>query len=156
MFLTGERIACITGARGAQIQPAGVDLRVDKVFKFTGRGQILVDGKKTAPVEEIPTDNNGSWILEPGAYKIRFLDPVRVPTWAVGFCYPRSSLLRSGVTVECAVWDPGYYGRGEALLIVANPHGFLLERGARVAQLVYAVLEGRAQGYKGSYQGENL
>ena len=156
MFLTGDRIACITGARGAQIQPAGIDLRVDKVFKFTGRGQLLADGKKIAPVEEIPTDRSNTWILEPGAYKIRFLDPVKVPTWAVGFCYPRSSLLRSGVTVECAVWDPGYNGRGEALLVVANPHGFILEHGARVAQLVYAVLEGEAQGYKGSYQGENL
>ena len=155
MFLTGDRLACIIGAGGTQIQPAGVDLRVDKIFKFTGWGEVRREGKKTAPVEELPAED-GLWSLEPGAYKVRFMDPVKVPTWAVGFCYPRSSLLRSGVSLECAVWDPGYHGRGEALLVVWNPNGFRLEHGARIAQLVYAILEDEARGYSGSYQGENL
>jgi dUTP pyrophosphatase len=100
---------------------------------------------------------NGLYRLQPGAYKVRFLDVVSVPPDAVGICYPRSTLLRMGIAISCAVWDPGYMGRGEALMIVANPHGAVIEQGARVAQMVFIRLESRPSSlYSGSYQGENL
>ena len=69
---------------------------------------------------------------------------------------PRSSLLRCGVTINMAVWDAGYSGRGQALLTVFNPHGFKLQKNARVAQLVFFQLAAETEGYNGTYQGENL
>jgi dUTP pyrophosphatase len=61
-----------------------------------------------------------------------------------------------GLHVPTAVWDAGYGGRGETVLVVTNPHGVRLERGARIAQLVLWRLAGpAAQQYAGRYQGEN-
>ncbi|HLB27762.1 MAG TPA: deoxyuridine 5'-triphosphate nucleotidohydrolase, partial [Dehalococcoidales bacterium] len=69
---------------------------------------------------------------------------------------PRSSLLRCGVTVNTAVWDAGYSGRSQSLLVVYNPLGFRLQKDARVVQLVFFRLTGETEGYKGAYQGENI
>jgi len=69
---------------------------------------------------------------------------------------PRSSLLRCGVTVGTAVWDAGYEGRSQSLLVVYNPRGFRLQKNARVAQLIFMRLSGKTEGYKGAYQGENI
>ena len=69
---------------------------------------------------------------------------------------PRSSLLRCGVTVNTAVWDAGYSGRSQSLLVVYNPLGFRLQKDARVVQLVFFRLTGETKGYQGKYQGENL
>jgi len=70
---------------------------------------------------------------------------------------PRSSLLRSGVSVHTAVWDSGYQGRSQALLVVHHPAGYRVQQGARLMQLVFWRLGSAVeQGYQGKYQGENL
>ncbi len=146
----------ITPVTSQQVQPAGIDLRVSKIFMFNGKGYLGVDSKQLAETTELEPNEN-RWILEKGAYKIRFAEIVSVPEEAVGFCYPRSSLLRMGASLLCAVWDPGYKGRGESLLIVENPHGIEIEVGARIAQLVFIRLVEKPQKtYDGSYQGENI
>jgi dUTP pyrophosphatase len=74
----------------------------------------------------------------------------------MALAYPRSSLLRCGVTLHTAVWDPGYSGRAEALLVVHNTHGFRLGRAARIAQLVFTRLgDSVDRPYEGRYHGEN-
>lgn len=146
----------VAGASPEQVQPAGVDLRVGSIYALNGEGVLLRSHRRVpqgVPVE--PRD--GVWHLEPGAYRVRFLDEVYVPAGSVGFCYPRSSLLRMGAVLHCAVWDPGYRGRGEALLVVHNPYGVVIGEGARVAQLVLLRLAGLAGSvYRGYYQGEGL
>ena len=94
--------------------------------------------------------------LAPGPYVITFNEVVHLPNNVMALARPRSSLLRCGVTVENAVWDAGYSGRSQALLVVHNPAGFRLERNARVAQLVFFYLSSTTEGYQGVYQGENL
>jgi dUTP pyrophosphatase len=59
-----------------------------------------------------------------------------------------------GLTVPTAVWDAGYNGRGEGLVIVCNPHGVRLQRGARIAQLVLFQLTQATRAYAGRYQNE--
>ena len=67
------------------------------------------------------------------------------------------SASSSPVSVYSAVWDPGYSGRAEALLVVHNPHGFGLKQGARVVQLVFTRLgEPVASRYKGRFHRENI
>ena len=95
--------------------------------------------------------------LSPGPYLVTFNEVVNLPNHIMALGRPRSTLLRSGVTVHTAVWDAGYHGRSQAMLTVANPHGFRLELGARIMQLVFLPLAGPAgEGYQGVYQGENL
>ena len=59
-------------------------------------------------------------------------------------------------TLECAVWDPGYEGRSEALLIVRNEHGVTFKRNAKIGQMVFIRLSEDAKSlYDGVYKGEN-
>ena len=82
---------------------------------------------------------------------------INLPTDVMALGRPRSSLLRSGVTVGTAVWDPGYQGRSQCLFVVHNNAGFRLERNARIIQLVFFHLDSPSEmGYQGIYQNENL
>jgi len=139
-----------------QIQPAGIDLRIGEIHVFQEHGFLGVRGRKIPTSKPLESEGD-KWLLKPGYYKIVFMDAIAIPSNAVGMCFPRSSLLRMGVTLGCAVWDPGYRGRGEALLIVGNPHGVEIEVGARVAQLVFIrVYPQLGERYSGIYQGERL
>ncbi|MEO3993769.1 MAG: deoxyuridine 5'-triphosphate nucleotidohydrolase [Desulfurococcaceae archaeon TW002] len=139
-----------------QLQPAGIDLRVSQVFKFRGVGILGFDERRLPETEEVLPEN-GYWNLDQGVYKIRFAEVVELPRDVLALCFPRSSLLRSGVLVSCTVWDPGYVGRGEALMHVINPHGIKLGVGSRVVQLIFFKLNKAVEkAYEGFYKGENL
>jgi len=93
----------------------------------------------------------------PGHYLVTFNEVVSLPRWLMALGRPRSSLLRMGVSLHTAVWDAGYGGRSQALLVVHNVAGFRLQRDARIAQLVFFPLSAPDdRGYDGGYQGENL
>lgn len=153
MFKSGAFVADALGdLRDGQVQPNGVDLTLGAVYEQVSPGRIDRDGKRVGDREELtPTD--GVYGLEPGGYVVGYGERVVVPRNHVGFVLPRSSLLRNSCTLDTAVWDAGYEGRGEGLLEVH--HAIELERGARIAQFVLA--DAAHEGtYEGSYQRENL
>ena len=159
MFLTGRAIAelVVQNHKPSAIQPAGVDLSVGAIELIRAPGLLGEDSRVVPAGETLEPGPDGFYTLAPGAYRVRFAERVSIPRWGVGFCLPRSSLLRMGAYLACAVWDPGYRGIGASLLVVHNPHGLRLERGARVAQLVVARLESLPHStYTGLYQGEGL
>ncbi len=141
----------------SQFQPAGVDITLQRVLKFSSGGKIDFDNseRKISETEDVPFEDE--WVeLPSGSYKVIFNEYVKIPADAAAVCFPRSSLLRSGITLECAVWDPGYEGRSEALLVISNPHGAKLKKNAKIGQLVFIKLSGPAgETYQGAYQGEN-
>lgn len=135
-------------------QPSGVDLTVDQIYAFAFEG-ILEDGIREMPVKEILPDKNGYWRLERGAYLVRYGEIVEIPRNAIGLVFSRSSLMRIGCTIQTAVWDPGYRGRGVGLLIVMNPYGVRIKRGSRIAQLIF--ISSRAKNvYSGRWQEEGI
>jgi len=139
------------------VQPNGVDLSLDAVWEFAGRGSLGVDqADRTLPGQAELASAAGGWLeLAPATYGIRYAEWVEVPRDCGGLCFPRSSLLRMGVSVPTAVWDAGYAGRGSGLLVVSNRHGVRIQRGARIAQLVLFRLSEAAQAlYAGQYQHE--
>lgn len=140
-----------------QYQPAGIDVTLKEIYEFKEAGKIDFDNSERKISEVNPlTFENDEVTLKPGAYKVIFNEYVKIPKNLVGFCFPRSSLLRCGVTLECAVWDPGYEGRSEALLLVQNPHGIILKKNAKIGQMVFSHLVAESEDeYKGKYQGEN-
>jgi len=141
---------------GVQVQPAGVDLTLRSVFRFTSAGYIGFKDKELPRVEEIRPEN-GVWTLPPGVYKIMYNEVIEVPRDSIGLAFPRSTLLRLGVDIRCAVWDPGYKGRSVSLLVVHNPYGVKLREGARIAQLVFIKLaKPPSKVYRGDYYLENI
>ncbi len=140
-----------------QVQPHGIDLSVARLFRFLSGGEVGFESAETSlpEVEEVPFDTAGWVFLSPGAYRVRLAERVNLPLDVFAIARPRSSLLRMGVHVGTALWDAGYSGQGEALLVVHNPHGLRIRRRARIVQLVFFRLDAPPrEGYTGRYQGE--
>lgn len=144
---------------GIQIQPNGIELTLSRIEVHEGAGAIAFDNaeRKLPETETIDFDGDGWVQLQKGSYKIVFNEIVNIPKDLAAIAKPRSSLLRCGVTVETAVWDAGYSGRSESLLVVFNNNGFKLRKNARVLQLLFFRLGKEVrEGYSGVYQKENI
>ncbi len=142
-----------------QLQPNGVELTLQRVEVHESSGSIAFDNseRKLPQTKALDFDSDG-WIRLPkGSYKIVFNEIVNIPKNIAAIAKPRSSLLRCGATIEAAVWDAGYSGRSESLLIVYNENGFKVQKNARVLQLLFFRLcEEVKKGYSGIYQNENV
>lgn len=141
-----------------QVQTNGFDLTLREVALLQSAGRITEKNSRRLVSDLAPLvfDGLGFIDLMPGPYIITYNEIVHVPRDIMALARPRSSLLRCGVTVGTAVWDAGYSGRSQSLLVVHNPLGFRLQRNARIVQLVFLKLTGETEGYRGTYQGENV
>ncbi|MFH1381798.1 MAG: deoxyuridine 5'-triphosphate nucleotidohydrolase [Chloroflexota bacterium] len=142
----------------AQLQPNGFDLTLREICLLQSAGQLAVDNnqRQVSALAPLVFDGLGFIDLIPGPYLITFNEIVHLPDNIMALGRPRSSLLRCGVTVGTAVWDAGYSGRSQALLVVYNTQGIRLQQNTRVMQLVFFRLTGATEGYHGTYQGENI
>jgi dUTP pyrophosphatase len=142
-----------------QVQPNGIELTLQRVEIHEGSGAIAFDNseRKLSQTKAMDFDAK-DWIhLPKGSYKIVFNEIVNIPKNIAAIAKPRSSLLRCGATVETAVWDAGYSGRSESLLVVFNENGFKIKKNARVLQLLFFRLGKEVkEGYCGVYQNENI
>jgi dUTP pyrophosphatase len=143
---------------GEQLQPNGVDFTLRDIFSMQSAGKIAVSNKERVVSTQfkLTFGDDGFIHLPNGIYSITYNEIVNLPKNVMALATPRSSLLRCGVTVNTAVWDAGYSGRSESLLVVYNPEGFDLQKNARIVQLVFFQLTGETEGYNGTYQGENI
>jgi dUTP pyrophosphatase len=141
-----------------QIQPNGVDLTLESVWRIGGAGTLgRTNAERVIPDRLLIEPSPDGWYdLAPGTYIIRLAETVALPLDVMAFGRPRSSLLRSGAALHTAVWDAGYQGRSESLLVVYGVEGIRLARGARVLQLVFQRLDRTSHAYSGTYQGENI
>ncbi len=141
-----------------QLQPNGIDLTLREVASLQSPGKIAINNNQRLVSNLAPLvfDESGFIDLMPGAYIITYNEIVHLPNNVMALARPRSSLLRCGVNVGTAVWDAGYSGRSQSLLVVYNAQGFCLQRNARIIQLVFFRLTGDTEGYHGIYQNENI
>ena len=143
-----------------QLTPNGFDLTVAQVHGFIGSGsldfsnkeRVLPQTEELKPVKASPADSHGWWSLPRGAYKVVTNETVQLPKDVIGIACPRSSLLRMGAFTQTGVWDAGFKGRSEFVLIVENPAGIRLKENCRVVQLVFTHINETAVGYNGMYQ----
>ena len=142
-----------------QTQMCGIELTLQRVERFLSAGALAYDNKERQlpKIEPLEFDESDWIMLEQGSYLVTFNEIVSIPKDIAALARPRSSLLRSGATLETAVWDPGYRGRSQSLLVVYNPQGLRLKKNARLMQLVFFRL-GKAtdKTYSGVYQNENI
>lgn len=141
-----------------QLQPNGFDLTLREVALMQSPGRIAVANNQRLVSDLAPLvfDGLGFIDLMPGVYSITYNEIVHMPNNITALATPRSSLLRCGVMIHTAVWDAGYSGRSQSLMVVFNPQGFRLQRNARIVQLVFFQLTQETEGYRGTYQGENV
>ncbi|MBN1160420.1 MAG: deoxyuridine 5'-triphosphate nucleotidohydrolase [Dehalococcoidales bacterium] len=141
-----------------QVQANGFDLTLREVAAVRSAGTIAVSNgaRVLADLSPLAFAADGFIDLAPGVYMVTYNEIVHLPRNIMALGRPRSSLLRCGVNVGTAVWDAGYEGRSQSLLTVHNPHGFRVQKDARITQLVFMELTGESEGYNGAYQGENM
>ncbi len=141
-----------------QVQPNGIDLTLREAALLQSSGKIAVSNSQRLVSDLAPLvfDGLGFIDLIPGAYIITYNEIVHLPKNVMALARPRSSLLRCGVNVDTAVWDAGYSGRSQSLMVVYNSQGFRVQRNARMVQLVFLRLTQKTEGYRGAYQRENI
>jgi dUTP pyrophosphatase len=143
-----------------QLTPNGFDLTVGKIFKFISCGsldfsnseRVIPQAKEVLPKKNKPKDKFAWWYLRRGAYKVRTNEIINLPNnlVAIGFC--RTSLLRIGAFTQHGIWDAGFRGRSEFILVVENTQGIRLKENARIIQLIFFRIK-ETGGYQGIYQG---
>ncbi len=141
-----------------QLQPNGIDLTLREVALLQSAGSIAADNRQRFVSDLAPLVFNGLGFIDlmPSAYIITYNEVVHLPKNIMALGRPRSSLLRCGVNIGTAVWDAGYSGRSQSLMVVHNPDGVRLQKNARMLQLVFMELTQETEGYRGIYQGENM
>ena len=142
-----------------QLQPNGFDLTLREAACLKSPGSMgqQPEDRELSSTETLTFDPAGWLQLGHGPHLIVFNEIVNLPLDLMALGRPRSSLLRSGVAIHTAVWDAGYRGRSQALLMVYHPQGFRVQRNARLMQLVfYPLTQQASQGYQGRFLGENL
>jgi dUTP pyrophosphatase len=143
---------------GKQLQVNGFEMTASSLESFEGPGHLGFDNadRELPACMKIGWGEDGWAFLPEGCYKVIFNETVSIPKDMCAIALPRSSLLRMGVSVHTAVWDAGYRGRSEAMLVVYNKDGFYLKKDARIVQLLFMRLDSGQEGYSGRYMNENL
>ena len=131
------------------VQPSGIDLELDKIHIQKTPGS-LIDNEKTLPeIEELPGD---IYTLKPHtAYLASIKRKIKIPKGYTMLYLPRSTLLRSFVSVQTAVGDPGFYGTLMFMIYNHGEYDYKIKSGDRIAQAVVYSVEGSGE-YNGSYQ----
>jgi dUTP pyrophosphatase len=143
-----------------QLTPNGFDLTVGSIFEFETDGaidfsnkeRILPDVRELEPQKLDPQDKHGWWQLKKGAYKIKTNETVKLPNFLTGIAFPRSTLLRMGAYTQTGVWDAGFQGKSEFILLVENLQGISVKQNARIVQLLFMGMDEAERGYEGVYQ----
>lgn len=131
------------------IEASGIDLKVDKVYKQVGPGSLIDDVKELPPLEEIKGD---IFTLEAKtAYSVTMEGKIKIPKGYTMLYLPRSTLLRSFISVHTAVGDPGFYGTLQFMVVNNGEYPYKLKKGERIVQAVVFPVEGSGE-YDGSYQ----
>jgi deoxycytidine triphosphate deaminase len=145
----------------------GIDVRVGKVYRMKGQGFLGVIERASPDVEKIADidEGKGCVILNPGDYVlVKTIEKINLPSESIIIdsksvhimqdVYPRSILHRSGVQFIGTKTDPGYSGEMTYALKNIGNCPFKLELGARIANVIFKMVEGGlARSYGGQWQG---
>lgn len=145
-------ITASEGIEAKQLQPNGIDLRLDRLALVAGRFQLFIAGSSNTEHIELKVDDEGLYhLLADRCYEGTALEYVEVPQGVLALIIHRSTLNRNGTIVLGSVYDAGFKG----------PCGFSvrpcvrtsIQRYARVAQIIFLEAQG-ARTYSGQYQGK--
>jgi dUTP pyrophosphatase len=142
-----------------QVQPNGIDLTLKEIALLSSPGSLGLsnESRTLSSTSPLVFDGLGRIDLLPGCYLVTYNEVVNIPRNIIAMATSRSSLLRCGVSIHSAVWDTGYSGRSQSLMVIYNPRGFRIYRNARIVQMVFFLLSREVtQGYHGVFQGENI
>jgi dUTP pyrophosphatase len=146
--------------RETQLTPNGFDLTVETVHQFITGGsldfsnqeRVLPQVKELKSQKKSAQETHGWWAMPHGVYKIKTNETVNIPNNLTAAAFTRTSLLRMGAFTVNGLWDAGFSGKSEFILVVENPYGINLKQNARIIQLVFFPVS-ETESYNGIYKG---
>ncbi len=124
---------------------------MDKIYRQVGSGSLIDNEKNLPEIEELESVDD-IYTLEPKtAYSVTIEGKIEIPTGYTMLYLPRSTLLRSFISVHTAVGDPGFYGTLQFMIVNNGQYPYKIKKGERIAQAVVFPVEGSGK-YNGSYQ----
>ena len=109
------------------------------------------------PVEPVPLDGQGGFVLEPGAAVLAAShERVSMPLDCMGWVQTKGSVARGFLMAQCsdAQVDPGFQGTITLEIVNVGPLRLRLDPGLPIASLFFLQLSHAVpEGYKGRYQG---
>ncbi|MFC2162523.1 dCTP deaminase [Candidatus Altiarchaeota archaeon] len=130
---------------------AGYDLRLDKIYRLASNSMLGVTDRRTPDVKQVDYD---SYTLGPGDYVlVETLEKVNMPADVAARVLNRSTLFRCGVSLFNAFIDPGFKGTLTFGMKNLSNMDFTVERGSRIAQVIFEKVSGDTIEYDGKYQG---
>jgi len=136
----------------------GVDLRIGEIYEMTdSEGFLHIETRKTPNFKLIAKYKKGNSTkvkLKPEkTYSAMTVETINTPENLFGWFIPRTTLYKCGIIVQGIRTDPGYKGKFSFVLINTSNKDFEIEMGARIANIVFHKVEGKAKLYKGQWQG---
>jgi dCTP deaminase/dUTP pyrophosphatase len=131
-----------------QLQPSGIDLRLDRIAQIVGHGYLGIEEKKNSE-ERFLRLKDDCYKLQKGIpYMAYFVESCKLPISMSALIWGRSTLVRNGILCLSMVYDPGYEN------VIACPvypfKTFLVKKHARFAQFCGQENTGTVL-YDGSY-----
>lgn len=158
-ILSGQEISSlikrvVDADSGTQEQPAGYDVSVNTIHSFPADQITLgITKGENSILEELPLVGGFYELSSPGAYFVTLNEITTIPKDAIGILLPRSTLLRNGLDVRTALFDPGYSGQPKVMLVCHRPAR--IQKFSRIGQLVIIKSDKEFNSqYSGQYQGE--
>jgi deoxycytidine triphosphate deaminase len=144
-------------AKNQNFEGCGVDLRIGELYEMVDdEGFLHIETRKSPNFKLIAKFGNGpaKVKLKPGkTYSGTTIETINTPEDLFGWFIPRSTLYKCGIVVQGIRTDPGYKGKFSFIMTNASNNDFEIEMGARIANMVFHKVEGKANLYKGQWQG---
>lgn len=136
---------------------AGFDLRLGEIYEISGKGFLGVTERKTPDVKSVALFDEAktsSFVFAPGKYYLmKTIETVNTPEDILILFRPRTTIFRSGMAIFTGNASPGYCGQLTFGITNLGNCDIEIELGARVIHAMFYRVEGRANLYKGQWQG---
>jgi len=149
-----NEIKLVENADLENVQGAGIDIRAAQFYRLQTPAKLGVVERILPEMKEI-TDEQV--FVKPNEYiMIQTMEKVNMPLNLAARMLPRSTLQRSGIYLYHALIDPGYHGKLTFGMKNIGHHDFEIERGSRIAQIMFEEVHGKTEAYDGRYQGGKI
>jgi dUTP pyrophosphatase len=159
MLLNSTQLAeYITESQYSKRAQIGIDLSVKKIERINVKSVVykdktVISSEGYKEMELVDIDGKKCWNLEPGVYSVTFNEGIKIPNNYAAIITHRSSLYRTGTSINSPWWDPGFYCDNMNTTMVTT-NGIIIEENARIAQIAFWECE-PAEAYKGQFLGSS-
>ncbi len=151
VHVCGSATTKIEGLTADAVQPNAVDLTLGKLFKIIPNVFEIdaANNKKHRGVEEMETDEDGFWYLEPGSYEFVAEQTIKVGEDEAGWVIGRSTWNRNDCLIRSCLYDSGYHGVLCGVITIGSGPA-RIQKGTRFGQYISVKAE-TLHKYEGSY-----